>query len=107
MMTITRVAWVISTFNVVTCAAFLVYRFMLFYGYVNITNTEDQNRFLVVTHKEFNPNLTLKLSDADLGFICEISSYFMGILFNVMLPLGVNTAREKVISIYFLIKIIP
>lgn len=39
--------------------------------------------------------------DAEHGLIVEMSAYFLGILFNVLLPLGVNTAREKVKSSIF------
>jgi hypothetical protein len=37
---------------------------------------------------------------ADIDFIFEIGAYFLGIFFNALLPLGVNTAYEKVCSLF-------
>ncbi|KAL7012060.1 hypothetical protein ACKWTF_014608 [Chironomus riparius] len=94
-MTITKTAFIISVFNVVSCTAFFLYRFLIFYEIVELTQTNEINRFTVVSRREFNPNVTSYM-DAEHGLIVEMSAYFLGILFNALLPLGVNTAREKV-----------
>ncbi|CAG9810608.1 unnamed protein product [Chironomus riparius] len=93
-MTITKTAFIISVFNVVSCTAFFLYRFLIFYEIVELTQTNEINRFTVVSRREFNPNVTSYM-DAEHGLIVEMSAYFLGILFNALLPLGVNTAREK------------
>lgn len=57
-MTITKTAFIISIFNVASCSAFFLYRFLVFYEYIQLTNTEEINRYQVVSRRNFNPNVT-------------------------------------------------
>ncbi|KAG5669638.1 hypothetical protein PVAND_017522 [Polypedilum vanderplanki] len=93
-MTITKTAWIISIFNVISCLIFFLYRFLVFYEYIQLTNTDEISRYNIISRKDFNPNKT-NFKDAEHGLVIEMSAYFLGILFNALLPLGVNTAREK------------
>ena len=57
-MSITKTAFIISVFNVVSCTAFFLYRFLIFYEIVQLTKTDEINRYTVVSRREFNPNVT-------------------------------------------------
>ncbi|CAG9811034.1 unnamed protein product [Chironomus riparius] len=97
---ITKTSWIISIFNVCACTIFFVFKFMVFYGYMNISTNGVQDRHKIVSSLPFNPNET-NFFTADVDFIFEIGAYFLGIFFNALLPLGVNTAYEKDTFFFF------
>ncbi|KAG5667415.1 hypothetical protein PVAND_015396 [Polypedilum vanderplanki] len=100
MSNITKTSWIISIFNVCCCTIFFFYKYLVFYGYMRISTNGVQDRHKIVSSLPFNPNET-HFFTADIDFIFEISAYFLGILFNALLPLGVNTAQEKDAFFFF------
>ena len=112
----TKIAWTISIFNVISCVLFIIFKYMVFEDHWRISRSGANDRDKIVKSSKFNPNfdnwkskknfkikivILIKLLGADFAFIFEMCGYMMGLMFNALLPLGVNTAEEKVLNFDF------
>lgn len=109
-MAIIRTATTIAIFNIFCCFMFIVFKFLLFYEYLELHKRQYElhwifttkpaafygEKFSLIIFKYFNFDIFLTTVDYGIMMIAEMLGYFVGIYANAMLVLVINTARYQV-----------